>query len=223
MSILGIDRITYGVEDAAACRRFFIDWGLKLVHESGATIVFTLGTILAMLLAREPSPLERTSRLRIILGLGSAPIRDRIIERFGVADVPECYGSTDAGVVTVSPPGEPPRAGSAGKAAPGIEVAILDPNRDVDVRDLPVQIGHYKVAKPMRVTVDLDMPIEKQTWRIAIDGKVLREQQITGTIPRGVRVVVRGNPKTVAAIDNVLIWAEHEMKDPAEPPAQPAP
>jgi hypothetical protein len=101
------------------------------------------------------------------------------------------------------------------------EVAILDPNRDVDVREIPVQIGNYKVGKPMRVTVDLDMPIEKQTWRIAIDGKVLREQQITGTIPRGVRVVVRGNAKTVAAIDNVLIWAEHEMKDPDEPPAQP--
>ncbi|WP_300303306.1 VOC family protein [Ferrovibrio sp.] len=36
MSILGIDRITYGVEDLAACRRFFLDWGLKLVREDGA-------------------------------------------------------------------------------------------------------------------------------------------------------------------------------------------
>ncbi len=31
--IEGIDRITYGVEDIAACRRFFLDWGLKLVRE----------------------------------------------------------------------------------------------------------------------------------------------------------------------------------------------
>src|SRR6185437_13142786 len=31
--IEGIDRITYGVEDLAACKRFFLDWGLRLVHE----------------------------------------------------------------------------------------------------------------------------------------------------------------------------------------------
>src|SRR5262249_60547435 len=61
-----------------------------LVHETGATVIFTLGTVLAMLLTREPSPLERTSRLRLILGLGSAPIRARVRERFGVADVLEC-------------------------------------------------------------------------------------------------------------------------------------
>jgi catechol 2,3-dioxygenase-like lactoylglutathione lyase family enzyme len=35
MSIEGIDRITYGVEDLAACRRFFLDWGLKLAREDG--------------------------------------------------------------------------------------------------------------------------------------------------------------------------------------------
>jgi len=40
MSILGIDRITYGVQDVAKCRRFFIDWGLKLVRESDASLEF---------------------------------------------------------------------------------------------------------------------------------------------------------------------------------------
>lgn len=33
MSITGIDRITHGVEDMDACRRFFLDWGLTLVGE----------------------------------------------------------------------------------------------------------------------------------------------------------------------------------------------
>jgi len=32
-NIEGIDRITYGVEDVAACKRFFLDWGLRLVNE----------------------------------------------------------------------------------------------------------------------------------------------------------------------------------------------
>ncbi len=40
MSILGIDRITYGVTDMATCRRFFLDWGLKLVAESDAQLDF---------------------------------------------------------------------------------------------------------------------------------------------------------------------------------------
>jgi catechol 2,3-dioxygenase-like lactoylglutathione lyase family enzyme len=34
MSIEGIDRIVYGVEDMAACRKFFSDWGLRLKRDS---------------------------------------------------------------------------------------------------------------------------------------------------------------------------------------------
>src|SRR5258708_1983226 len=33
MSIESIDPGTYGVEDLAACKRFFLDWGVKLVRE----------------------------------------------------------------------------------------------------------------------------------------------------------------------------------------------
>ncbi len=40
MSILGIDRITYGVADVAACQRFFLDWGLKLVGQSESALGF---------------------------------------------------------------------------------------------------------------------------------------------------------------------------------------
>lgn len=97
-----------------------------LVHESGATVLYTLGTILAILLTREESELERTSKLRVVLGLGSAPIRDRIIQRFGVQDVAECFGSTDAGVVTITPLGAPPRMGSCGPAVPGVTLRVVD-------------------------------------------------------------------------------------------------
>lgn len=98
----------------------------QLVHDTGATVLYTLGTVLAMLLTREPTPLERNNPLRIILGLGSATIRDRVIARFGVEDVLECFGSTDAGVVTITPRGAAPRAGSCGPASPGVEIRILD-------------------------------------------------------------------------------------------------
>lgn len=38
--IEGIDRITYGVEDLAACKRFFLDWGLRLAREQPAGLDF---------------------------------------------------------------------------------------------------------------------------------------------------------------------------------------
>ena len=40
MSITGIDRVTFGVEDVAACRGFFLDFGLKLVAETPAALDF---------------------------------------------------------------------------------------------------------------------------------------------------------------------------------------
>lgn len=40
MSVLGIDEITYGVEDLPRCRRFFEDWGLSLVDERTDQVVF---------------------------------------------------------------------------------------------------------------------------------------------------------------------------------------
>ncbi|HLK11290.1 MAG TPA: AMP-binding protein [Candidatus Binatia bacterium] len=120
-----------------------------LVHASGATVLFTIGTILAMLLARPPSDDERTHRLRVVLGLGSAPVRERTIARFGVGDVVECFGSTDAGVVTLTPLGEAPRPGSCGRPLPGVEVAIVD---DAGRRLPPGAVGEICVRSPARMT-----------------------------------------------------------------------
>lgn len=138
----------HGGATAAFPKSFHASAFWDLVHETGATVLFTLGTVLAMLLAREPSPLERTHRLRVILGLGSAPIRDRVRERFGVEDILECFGSTDAGVVTIEPRGEPPRPGSCGPPVPGVAVRILDDAGDA----LPVgAVGEIAVQSPARM------------------------------------------------------------------------
>jgi len=40
MSIHGIDEITLSSEDLSNCRRFFIDWGLRLVEESAQALIF---------------------------------------------------------------------------------------------------------------------------------------------------------------------------------------
>jgi carnitine-CoA ligase len=121
-----VQTAVYAGATAAFPARFHASGFWPLVHETGATVLYTLGTVLAMLLAREPSPAERGHRLRVILGLGSAPIRERVIARFGVEHVAECFGSTDAGVVTITPRGAAWRPGSCGPAVPGVELRILD-------------------------------------------------------------------------------------------------
>lgn len=40
MSILGIEQITYGADDLATSRRFFLDWGLALAQEGADELVF---------------------------------------------------------------------------------------------------------------------------------------------------------------------------------------
>lgn len=136
-----------------------------LVHESKATVLYTLGTILAILLTHEPSELERTSPLRVILGLGSAPIRDRIIERFGVKHVAECFGSTDAGVVTIEPLGQSPRPGSAGPPVPGVSIRITD---DQGQALGPRAVGEITIHSPHRMAAYFRDP--EQTGQALRDG-----------------------------------------------------
>jgi acyl-CoA synthetase (AMP-forming)/AMP-acid ligase II len=119
-----------------------------LAERTGATALFTLGTILAILLAQEPCPAERSARIRTVLGLGSAPLRERLAERFGFTHVLECFGSTDAGVVTLEPLGATGRAGSAGPAIAGVTIHILDD----EGRELPTgEIGEIAVDSPHRM------------------------------------------------------------------------
>jgi catechol-2,3-dioxygenase len=40
MSVLGVDEITYGAQDLATCRQFFLDWGLTLHSEHPDELVF---------------------------------------------------------------------------------------------------------------------------------------------------------------------------------------
>lgn len=119
-----------------------------LVHEVHATVLYTLGTILAILLRQDPSPFERDNPLRVILGLGSAPLRAEVIRRFGVAGVAECFGSTDAGVVTMTPLDAAPRPGSAGPAVPGVTIAIVD---DAGQARPPGSPGEIVIRSPHRM------------------------------------------------------------------------
>ena len=165
-----------------------------LVHEHGVTFVFTLGTVLAMLLAREPSPRERNHRLRVILGLGSASVRERVIERFGVTDVAECFGSSDAGVVTLTPLGVAPRVGSCGPPVPGVRLEI----RDDEGRALPPrQVGEIAVHSPARMSAYFKMPDEtaralRDDWFLSGDLGFLDEDGWLYFVDRKRDVIRRG-------------------------------
>lgn len=150
---------------AAFPRSFHASAFWPLVRETGATVLYTLGTVLAMLLTREPSPLERTHGLRVVLGLGSAPLRPHVRERFGVEDVLECFGSTDAGVVTIEPRGVPPRPGSCGPPVPAVQVQVLD---DAGAALPPRAVGEIAVHSPARMAAYFKDP--EGTARALRDG-----------------------------------------------------
>jgi hypothetical protein len=88
-------------------------------------------------------------------------------------------------------------------------IAIIDPNLHPETLTTPQPIGKFELRKPVHLAFDVDL--EKQTWRIAVDGKTAYDAPLHATIPRAVRVVVRGNPTTAVAFDNLLIWAEHDL------------
>jgi crotonobetaine/carnitine-CoA ligase len=160
-----VQTAVYAGATVAFPRAFHASAFWPLVHATGATVLYTLGTVLAMLLARPPSPEERGHRLRIILGLGSAPVRDRVIARFGVEHVAECFGSTDAGVVTITPRGAPWRPGSCGPPVPGVTLRVLD---DAG-RPLPPRVpGEIAVRSPACLAEYFRNPAE--TARALRDG-----------------------------------------------------
>ena len=78
MSVLGIDEISYGADDLAACRQFFLDWGLSLVEEQAKRLVFeTLNGCRVIVAASQhpdlPPAIEAGPTLReVVWGVESA-------------------------------------------------------------------------------------------------------------------------------------------------------
>jgi catechol 2,3-dioxygenase-like lactoylglutathione lyase family enzyme len=78
MSITGIDGITYGVEDVARCRQFFLDWGLALVREDGGRVVFETLNGCEVVIAPQDDPglapaIEPGSTLREVIWAAETP------------------------------------------------------------------------------------------------------------------------------------------------------
>lgn len=108
MTILGIEQITYGVEDLDTCRRFLSDWGMREVaHEAGRARFETLnGCTVLVALADDPAlppAFEAGPTLReVTWGVANAAdlalYRDRLAGASG-------YYTTDTAVGCIDPSG----------------------------------------------------------------------------------------------------------------------
>lgn len=102
MSVLGIDQITYGVEDIATCERFMRDWGLTLVESRPDERVFECLNGCRVVLADAnksglPPAIEDGATLReVIWGVENASDLDVIAAR--IASEPGFFDALVEGV-----------------------------------------------------------------------------------------------------------------------------
>jgi carnitine-CoA ligase len=96
-------------------------WGLVDLYRP--TYLWTLSSIVNILMGRPPGPHERRHNLRVGLVLGAAANAPAIEERFGITVV-DWYGMTEAGMGTYTRLGEERRPGSAGKRFPDSTMMI---------------------------------------------------------------------------------------------------
>ncbi|MDX3904391.1 MAG: VOC family protein [Pigmentiphaga sp.] len=84
MDVLGIDEITYGADDLAACKQFLTDWGMTLAEETDKSLVFeSLNKCRVIVKTTDypglPPAIEEGPTLReVVWGVSS----DEVLERF---------------------------------------------------------------------------------------------------------------------------------------------
>lgn len=92
----------------------------------------------------------------------------------------------------------------------GGEMGVVDPNLAPETATDPRRIdARWEPNKPLHLGVDVDM--ETQRWQVAVDGAQVFDGELRMSIPRAVRVVLRGNPANAAAIDDVVIWGRNPL------------
>ncbi|MFE1950158.1 AMP-binding protein [Streptomyces sp. NPDC059524] len=109
----------------ALTRRFSASGFLDDVRRFGATYFTYVGRAVQYLLATEERPDDRDNPLRVGFGTEAGAVdAARFEERFGVRLV-EGYGSSEGGASVSRTPDTPP--GAIGKASPGDDLVVLDP------------------------------------------------------------------------------------------------
>jgi crotonobetaine/carnitine-CoA ligase len=118
------------------------------VIDAEATIFNSIGAVSYFIWNIPPSELDRAHKVHTCFA-APAPkdIYNEFQERFGVKFI-EGYGLTETGMATYMDPTKPAVPGSMGKANPGYEVSIVEPDTD---RPLPPDT-------PGEIVVDMKIP-----------------------------------------------------------------
>lgn len=100
---------------------------------SGATVTYLLGAMVPMLLSRQPSPIEKSHKVRVALAPGvPGNYHAEFAERTGVVLL-DGYGSTESNLIMASYEDDR-KPGTMGKLVPGMQARIVDDN-DNEVPD----------------------------------------------------------------------------------------
>jgi crotonobetaine/carnitine-CoA ligase len=96
---------------------------------AGATVALGVGAMCHALLATPPSPADTQHTLRTMMVAPLGPVdQQRFEERFGIDPWTEVYGQTECMPVTLNPASSDRDRTGCGKAAPDLEVQLLDEN-----------------------------------------------------------------------------------------------
>ncbi|MEO7241360.1 MAG: VOC family protein [Variovorax sp.] len=158
MSVLGIDQIAYGADDLPLCKRFFGDWGLKLVREAGDELVFEcLNGCRVVVASRNkpglPQAMEDAPTLReVIWGVESDADLDRYAK--ALANAPDFFDEQVEGgrrIGCIDPNGLAMRLQVTRKQDLVLECAVsntwsdrarVDRASPIYERATPVEVGH---------------------------------------------------------------------------------
>jgi crotonobetaine/carnitine-CoA ligase len=129
---------TIAVEEKFTASRFF-----ERVAEVGATHTIGVGWLVVALLNQPERATDALNPLRVMMATPvSESDRERFESRFGVELLSEVYGQTEVTLAGVSVLGGTRKPGTAGRAAPWHEVAILD---ELDQQLPPGDVGEISI------------------------------------------------------------------------------
>jgi crotonobetaine/carnitine-CoA ligase len=128
-------------------KQFSASTFMKTARDTGATVIYAVGSVGLLLLAQPPSTDDGPGQLRVALLPPMPPDRQvEFEERFGVPVVAESYGQTECIVISCAHVDAPRCRGAAGPPAPSVDLAIVD---DQDRAVLPGEVGEI-VIRPRR-------------------------------------------------------------------------
>lgn len=97
-----------------------------VVARTRCTAIFLLGAMATFLLKEAPHPAERAHQVRFAFMVPLTGNHREVAERFGI-DIYTIFNMTEVSTPIVSE-ANPPKAGTCGKARPGVDVRLVDEN-----------------------------------------------------------------------------------------------